>query len=511
MFHVFNNFKINFLKLLTFVAVSLLIAFGSRPIIDSPIIADDLFYFSKGLAELSDIHGISQIIGNLFENIKNGTSFNHIMPMAGLVAFFENYIAFLLLKINIDPLSTFTFYRSCWHLLSLVALSLFINETFFNDILNRFRKFIFTYAIAGIVFISVTQIHSLWKESPIAAYGLHGSGIAAMGFFYLFGLVRIAKTSDATWKQNISIIALGVFGILTYEMFFAALVVGFFLYVYLTNRQEGILKKAIWRRETFATVLIPTLVFSVSQILRFAQPEKITYDGTQLGDPNLIIPVFISSLYGSLPLAYLEQAVFQVGIVNINLKIVESFFFCTAGLYLIAWIINKRSSVDKKLCPFENKKLVLSVLISLWVISTFLFVISAKYQNELGVQIGRIYMFYTFGNLAIVGSITLWFYENIRRPNPLLALVLLLVGIYTNTYNAALVEKLNSNTSISTYTSMFSAITKNEIPTSERCELRTNLRASNLPEYYKNSLISSIDSIYFERYQYAFCPTFSKY
>jgi hypothetical protein len=425
------------------------------------------------------------------------------MPMAGVISFLQDWSIYQLLTVLPDPLLLFTIFRTCWHIFSLAAMSLFINELLLESRFNDFRAFITTFAFSGAGFISFTQIHSAWKESPIASYGIHGSGIAGIGFLYLYGIVKITGEKHFSILKTLTVLILGTVGMLTYEMFIAPLLVGIVLYVHLSRKHLTF--RQIFRNRSLMAVVIPFSLFLGSQLIRLFNSDKNYYDGTQFGDPNLIFPSFLTGMYGSLPLAYLDQAVRQVGFARVEFEASAQFISSLLALLVVAWVANRKKASKGNFVNSSNSRLIISLLMALWVISTVSFMVAAKYQNELGVELGRIYMFYALGNLAIIGISVIWLLCSTTRVQILIVSFIATIGLYTNAYNAALVSKIQSNEMIKSYTYMFQTISDNNVPSSKKCAWQSYLRASNLPEYYKESLIPNFNLFYYNYYGSPFC------
>jgi hypothetical protein len=496
----FSRLILNFLA---FLVVSLLIIAGTAPILATPIIADDLIVFAKGIAQISSSSNFLELSEIIFENIRLSTGYHHIMPMAGVIHFFQDWSIYQLLTVVPDPLLLFAIFRTCWHIFSLAAMSLFINELLLDSRFNDFRAFVTTFALSGISFISFTQIHSAWKESPIASYGIHGSGIAGIGFLYLFGIAKITRSKDVSMLKILTVLTLGTVGMLTYEMFIAPLLVGIVLYLHLSRKIFTF--RQIFRNRSLMVVLIPFSLFLGSQLIRLFNSDKNYYDGTQFGDPNLIFPGFLTGMYGSLPLAYLDQAVRQVGFASVDFETSGQFFSSLLALLVVAWVANRKKVSDSSYLSASNRQLLIGLLIALWAIATLSFMAAAKYQNELGVELGKIYMFYAVGNLSIVGISVIWLLGSSTRMQILIVSLIATIGLYTNIYNAALVSKIQSNEMIKSYTYMFQTISDNDVPSTKKCAWQSYLRASNLPEYYKESLIPNFNLFYYNYYGSPFC------
>lgn len=504
---IVNRFWVVISRLFVFLFITFLIIFGSASIFRAPIIADDLRVLTEGLADLSEASNFTDLILIAIQNVKASTGFHHIMPIAGLVAFLENSFVYLFINVITDPLLLFSILRSFWHVFAVAAMSLFISGFVSKNNASKFRNFIIFYIIAGIGFISLTQIHSAWKEAPIASYGLHGSGIAGIGFLYLHAIHQNARNPVTKSSRTLGVVIIGIIGTLTYEMFVAPLIAGivFFYYLKHQSKDENQFK---FNSSGFYSVIVPAMVFFLANFVRLLFPEKNYYDGTQVGDLSQIIPNFVSGVYGSLPLTYLGTAVGQVGFQPVSLETNLFYLISVALLILIFFFELGKNRFEGIEITLRNRNAIRLVLILLWLTSTLSFMFSAKYQRELGVSIGTVYIFYAVGNLAIIGIISIWAVGKNKIATVSLLSSLIAIGLFTNTYNYALVDKIETNTTIISYTKMYSSFYDESLINPKRCELLSNLRASNLPEYYKNSLIQNFQTFYFNEFGKPFCQTY---
>ncbi len=499
-----NRIKLMILKIALVSLISMLIIFGSNSIFRAPIIADDLRVLTEGLADLSQAENLFDVLQVAVQNIKDSTGFHHIMPFAGLIGFLEVSLVFVFSHFIPDPLFLYSVLRSSWHLFAIGSMSIFLSGFISQKSSSKFHNFITLYLIAGIGFISFTQIHSAWKEAPIASYGLHGSGIVAMGFLFLHGIHINSKDAATKFPRVFWVTILGLVGTLTYEMFVAPLVAAVVLYFYLRSKSERS-GKSILKDSRFYSMSIPVAVFFSANFIRLLFPEKNYYDGTRVGDLSQVIPNFISGIYGSLPLTFLGTAVGQVGIQSISLEKILFYLISVGFLMVVLIFAPGAEGFSGKKILLQKRNFLNSLLILLWLISTLSFMFSAKYQRELGVSIGTVYMFYAIGNLAVIGIVSLW----VVRKNLLTQIAIILsisvIGIFTNTYNYALVDKMKANTTIVSYSKMYASVHDESLTNPKRCELLTNLRASNLPEYYKSSLIQNFQIYYFNEFGEPFC------
>lgn len=491
-------------KLFIFLFISLLIIFGSASVFRAPIIADDLRVLTKGLADLSETSNAGGLFQVVWLNIEASTGFHHIMPIAAIFEFFENLFVFSFLNLIPDPLYLFAILRSSWHVFALASMSLFLAGFVSQGKTTKFQNFIVLYVVCGIAFISVTQIHSAWKEAPIASYGLHGSGIAAIGFLYLNAIHLNSVNSAKSYPRILLAGLLGILGTFTYEMFVAPLLAGVVLYLYLKSKSENKYRYFFKNPETYS-VFVPVGLYSLANLIRLLFPEKNYYDGTQIGDLSQVIPNFISGVYGSLPLTYLGTAVGQVGVQEIVLEKTIFYLVSVTLLILILYGFFAKGHFSGIEFSLQNRNFLRLILILLWLTSTLSFMFSAKYQRELGVGIGTVYIFYAVGNLAVIGVIAIWISGNNQFARVALLSTLMIVGVFTNTYNYSLVDKIKANTTVDSYTKMYSSLRDESLVNPKRCELLINLRASNLPEYYKSSLIQNFQIFYFNETGKPFC------
>lgn len=491
-----------FKNIFLLILISTAIGFGSTSFLNAPVVADDLNILVQGMAHLSD--PTSSPWQLLRSNIIDNTGYHHVMPMVGVIFFLQNCAIYGLTFLVNDLSLLSSIFRMGWHLFSLVALSYFLNKSiYFNSASkNRFNNFIRIYALVGFGFISFTQIHSLWKEAPIISYGVVGSGVAGMGFIFLARIFDISNSDTVRLKYSLVTGLIGVIALLTYEMFTAPLAVGILTYISFAIKNKTYNNFSKFLKTSFCWA-VPLFLLVSTQFLRILNPEKNYYDGTQFGDPSYIFPNFVTSFYGSLPMTYVDLATKHFGVLDIYLN--QSYFYLGAAAVSLVLAFGRKNNNDRMHRPFQNY--VYFALISTWILSTLIFMFTSKYQNELDVEIGRVYMFYSFGNLAVIGVAVIWLLRSQPTVQAILVSIIIITGLYTNIYNKALIKDIQTQPAVVIYSEMLSTLNSNEINSVKNCELVQNLRSSNLPDYYKNIFIPNFLRIYYQTNERTFCPS----
>jgi hypothetical protein len=498
-----HRFVQNFLWIALFALISSLICIGILPILVAPVVADDLLVLTNGLVSISEAP-LGEIPKLMLDNMKMSTTADHVLPINGAITFLQNLILYYLMPIVQNPLDTWSFLLVGWHLLSLISLSYLIQKILFDEKRLQFRNFFAIYAFVGLTFISVTQIHSVWKETPVISYGIVGSGTAALSFLYLAGFVSILRKPSNSWLQVLTVSLIGILGLLLYEMFMAAVVASGALY-FLTKLRAKTTSSIIEKIKHLLIFTLPTLFFLCILLFRTMNRSDDFYDGTAIGDWRLVLPVLITGIYGALPLAYLDLSTSFLGQVNFNF--LNSLPFATAfgALFAVGLLSLGFKNTFAVKVKRDNLRALFTALILLWVVGTLIFSYMSKYQTALFFKVGMVYNFYTFGNLAVVGILTTWFFCSSRFGKSLIVTSLLLIGAYTNIYNTELVKHLNNYPPIKTYSKMFDSLKSTEETSQENCKLQSELRSSNLPESYKNAVISNFTQLYFHKSGRVYC------
>ena len=466
---------------------SLVLTFlGLYWVVLAPIVGDDLVFVTfGGLGTLWSDEGLSGLV-RLWWEASVGS--NHVTPLNGLVYVVQVLAISTLPHLGIPIAWAWGAFRLFWILLSLLAASWMLKE-WFHYIAGRSKSdklpLLVFFAGVSAVFMAMIQLRALWSNDSVLSYSVAAWLTAALAFLFLGLIPRIFENPNAlSWKLIFLAAFIAITGILIYELMIVAIASGAFaiLAVWFLDRKEfG------WRQLIFPmgiAIILPTFIFLLTQYARTFWPSW--YSGTQTGYADWVIPVTIYAVLNTFPLTNLSKALANIDQPIINVAFVAAVVVSVVGLFaLFLWQLKKSRLPPGK--PANRRVWVrtfvfLLTLFFMWVGSALVFAVSAKYQVELGTELGTTYLHYSFGILSltlIIVTTLLLAWSFARWIGWILIVAIALIALAQASTNSIVFNQLNLEKS---WTRDLASSQAAGYSLVARCELDRKLQESSLPQ-----------------------------
>jgi len=475
------------------------------------VVGDDFVVLSTGLGFL---WGGASSLDYLTHAVVDMTTSEHVLPVGSVATVIYVKVVELIAQTPLNLLQAWGVMRVVMLMLSVLSATLFVSVWMKVvspqiQLCRRFQLVVFNILAAAL--IAFAGIHALWSYDPIVSYALAGWGTTTLIFLFLTFLGKAVKAqttvSQRRWCTAVGIT--GILGILFYEMFVAGLAAGIFaliILVILIPEQRYILR----RIGIYLATGLPFLAFVLIQIWRLRQPQN--YSGTSTGFQDLIIPVWINSLIGNLPLTTFSR--FQREMGEYTLDPLSSFPQVSAVivLLLIAGVVAQRSNLRKSLLSAINlgkgSIIIGGTALVVSVIAAGIFALSSKYQVDIGLNLGNVYLAYAPGLLSL-GVLLLLVGFNIARRSVIGSIVILFALLLPIT---SIQWSLN-NSLLNTLKPMFAwtgkLLDQVENPSSNeiRCSLIENLSRSEVPDWYREDSIEGLSKAISHRHGVSLCDS----
>lgn len=450
----------------------------------SPI-ADDLHLISQG-SGMMRLKGLRYVMG-VWSDFSLSSA--HITPLGGvwtsLYVWLTNQLA-LRTPLTID---------SAWGILRVFSIALAIQSVLhLGRTISRLFLLPDTFIyVVLLVLLATIQVHGYWSNDPVVAFPVASWAFCILGFYFLSFLLRSTRTDLWTQRHNSYVtMLLALLGILTYELFLAFLVAGFFFIFWNT------VKTRKFRSAQFAllvgSIMTPSLFLIGSQLIRLSGGS--TYTGTEIAIQGHSLPkIFSVAALSSLPLANLNltQQLLSSGRV-----VASQFWISFIILIILAIVTGLRSKFSRDHLSKSYIFPVLVGLLSVWLTATALISVTPKYQAELNGVLGKVYLNYAPSWLAISLLISISIVYVISAKNRIFTILVLLalpmLGGIQIANNLKQVSTLTIDTAWSRplFTNLESAIEQNR----QRCMQVDLLFGMPLPEYYQNEIFDGIQDSY---------------
>jgi hypothetical protein len=450
----------------------------------SPI-ADDLHLISQG-SGMMRLKGLRYVM-EMWSDFSLSSA--HITPLGGIWTSVYVWVT------NQLAIRTPLTLDSAWGILRVLSIAFAIQSVLHlgRTIARRLLlpdAFIF---LVLLVLLATIQVHGYWSNDPVVAFPVASWAFCILGFYFLSFLLR--STSSDVWPQKYNpyiTVLLALLGILTYELFLAFLVAGFFFIIWNT------IKTRKFRNIHFVllvgSVLTPALFLIVSQLIRLSGGSS--YTGTEIAlQGNSLPKIFFVATLSSLPFTNfnLTQQLLSNGRV-----IASQFWVSVSILVTTAIVIGRRNQFSKGQLSRSYIFPILAGLLSLWLTATALISITPKYQSELNGVLGKVYINYAPSWLAISLLISIGIVYVMSRQNQILSTLVLLIipmlGGMQVANNLRQVSTLTIDTAWSRplFSDLETAIEQN----SQRCTQVDLLFGMPLPEYYQNEVFEGMQDSY---------------
>jgi len=467
------------------VALSLVIL-GLYWVVLAPILGDDLVFVTfGGLGTLWSDQGLAGLL-SLWWDASVGS--NHVTPLNGLVYVGQIVVISGLSHLGIPIAWAWGALRLFWIMLALVSASWML-EHWFHYMTNRSnpQKLPLLVFFSGIsaVFIAIIQLRALWANDSVLSYSVAAWLTAALAFIFVGLIPKFFDTKSPSQCKPITLAAvIAITGILIYELMVVAIAAGAFALIaiwFIERKEFG------WRQLVYPMVLaifLPAVIFLLTQYARTFWPSW--YSGTQTGYADWVIPVTLYAVLNTFPLTNLPKAFAVSEQVYLDFLFVGSVVFAVVGLFwLFVWQLGQLQVVQTVRLgkQFTIRTLIfMLVLLVLWGGSGLVFAVSAKYQVELGTELGTTYLHYSFGLLSLtvfVVATLLFTWTSARWLSVALIAITLSIGIAQALTNSIVTSELNAEKS---WTRDLANSQAAGYSLDARCELDRQLEESGLPQ-----------------------------
>jgi hypothetical protein len=490
--------------------ITSLVVFGIAlsPLARVGLINDDLVVLIGGLGDSSRAGSFIQLITETVASHSNGT---HFAPISGILTVCYVKIAEFL---SFGPLSLV----DAWGLLRVLVLEGAVltaawalatsRQTFQLARITFGRDFLTVFALMSACSIVFLQVHGLWSNDPVVSYPIAGF-FSAILFFGTWASTMSAANRSGRGRLLYLTLAtsLGILGVLNYEMVAGPLVVLLIAMLLAPNSSSG--TRFSIRNKALLSIssLVPLVVFVFYQVLRLSQTKA--YSGTQSGHLDWVLPVWMNSLLSSLPTTVGTLVDDYAPRQSISWLDVTLRLLCVIVLLAVSRLsIGARGGKISRMSRHEFPGIlsILFIFSGTALTSTLIFAVSSKYQTEIGVVLGHVYLFYAMTLLALSGvAVTFFLALDSRFPRASWLLILMLlipIGTVTASYDSRSIQQLDSNSTWSR--DLITSLDVNH-DSSTRCERLDRVAEMGLPAWYFNTLINGVQDIYKQRYRSNYC------
>lgn len=459
----------------------------------SPL-ADDLHLLAQGSGLLRK-RGLLHVL-DIWSDFSITSA--HLTPLGGLWTAIHVWLT------NQLALRTAIHLDSAWGLLRIIWIALAIQSALhLSRTLTKVLSLppTFNYIVLPIL-LGTIQVHGYWSNDPVIAFPVASWAICVIGFLYLSLLLRSMNREIWSSKYYPFIATTVAFiGVFTYELFLAFLIAGFclFLIPFLLSRQWTIRLFSIG----LSAVVLPSFVLVLTQLIRMSKGS--VYSGTEIAISVSSLPrIAFFAMLSCLPFTNFEltEQLLQHGRIVASQRFLSSAILGLLATSLILQL-KKSNQIVEKFHIF-----IVSVsLLSIWIISTGLIIITPKYQSELNGVLGKVYVNYAPSWIALSLLISLFVSIFINKSSLIFSrltiLVLLVLGIFQFSTNLKQVYVLQRDSSWSK-----PLLALLESPISEnvsRCNQIDVLFGLPWPDYYQNEIYEGIQDSYQGTYGVPYC------
>ena len=481
-------------------------------LVELPVIGDDLVFVTYG--GVGELWAGVSIPEFTWFWITESVGSNHVTPVNGLLNAGQLITVSWLAQLGIDIPTSWGVFRLFWIQLALVSLTYALVAwlSFVRPSIPRgVRMFVAIYALSAVGLIAFLQIHAPAGYDPILSYST--AGWVTVIFVFL-SLAMVAHLWNPRCQRKglvtLALIIFGVLGVLNYEMMVAGLVaigvtsiVLFFFSPYRTKKWQNLFLSLIASG-------VPLIVFVITQWVRTLWPTW--YDGTSTGFVSLILPVTATGLVSLLPLTNSQLLATAGWTLGTNMGQLLLSFVAFTGLIWIAWhlISSMRRSNSRDLEGGKYFGLLIALISFLGtatVISTLIFAVSAKYQVDPGMVIGRTYINYAVGLMSLVALVSIiLFFLILNRNWKLFTFTLIIftsVFIAQNTLNLQLLGLLKQSQPWNI--PLLQSLGAKEVSEQERCNLLLDLNQSDFSDRQKTAIAVGLENAFFGNWGKQYC------
>jgi hypothetical protein len=476
---------------------------GLVPVIQAPVASDDYPMLVQSFAAYAE----GGAAGLAEQKAEDSLTSSHVLPVNGVLQFVAVLSASLVatqLGVALDDAWGLT--QVAWILAGLGA------ATFLMASLQRLWLGVrATFALLGLVLVCTMQVHGHWSNDPVVSYGAVAWGTAVATFLYLGCVLRWLAAEDAAWRWAAAAASAGVLGVLTYELVLAAIAgAGVAVAaVVLDSWRRGHVRDAL--RAVVGGALmtgLPALTL-LSALLMRSRFGSNDYGGTTLGGSEGFVSAWLVAAASSFPATAWGLSASILGLRRPEPMAFVLFLACVVPLVLATRALRRRPMGDGTRGPAGSRPALLFGYVAAPAVTVLgavaVIVSTEKHRFELGAVLGRVYVFYALGLLAVtvlLAHLAVWLWQ--RRPSvmPLAAVVLLAFGAVQFQINYSLSEDLHSQWRSAPFINGIAA----EADVEERCGAFIAFASRPLNGYDKALIQESVQRAYAGRHGEAFCP-----
>ena len=472
-----------------------LVSLGLLPLLGTPPIGDDPITIAEGVGRL---WGSGSVLSSLWEATSAALVGSHVLPIGGLTTALEILAFDGLVSLGVAPTIAWGLLRGLQIILTLLVFSWTLSHLLFrrdsDNGFNRSTAVLTYFVLTSGWFFALMQIHAPFSQDPILAYAVSSWFALCLAFLYL-GLIATYLNRPQGGQRYLALAAaVGLLGIFTYEP--VAIAVG-----------VSVVMAAFWfwspaerkcTRDRVSAVVVTAvallLVFAAAQIWRLSEPAE--YAGTAPGFLKMILPTWMNSILGFAPLTTLGL----VPEAESRGTLALAYAVLASLLILIGFWLGR--SLGRPL-GWVALQAVLVMLIFTG-LTVALYASSRKYQLEIGSDVGKTYLFYALGLTVVAGCLAVLCHMVAGRRVLEVLLVICATALAFSqwTLNAKALAAVEQEWSwtrplINSLTRQGTAV--------ERCRLLLDLRAREMPPFFRNGVEDGLERAYRGRYAQSFC------
>jgi hypothetical protein len=377
------------------VAVALL----CHPLLRAPFVADDVTVLSRSIARSQTGSGIDLILYRIEENLNA----LHWLPLAGAAEGLQAWSSIAIARATaLDVQQVWAAWRVIWILLVILAATWLVVAWRPVWPGRTPKSAVPVFALLGLLAATSVQVHALWSNDPVISYTAYAWPSVVLSLVYL-GLVGRMLTSSVlrVWTAFWAV-AVGSAAVLAYELSLGALLgAGLAAMIAIVLGWRPARATLLSWASLAAVVLMPALVLVASLLLR--DPSDGSYAGTQFRPGALAVQTWVVGLVGAVPGASWLRGYTALGAPLLSLRSVAAVIVAIAALIVVARSSPSSVGVSQPAvtASWTTRPLAaaapLLALVTYWSVATAIHAVTPKYQDEIGLTVGGVYLFYAVG------------------------------------------------------------------------------------------------------------------
>lgn len=478
--------------------------------------ADDVAVISRSIAFMQSGSGLELLLDRVEANMNS----LHWLPLAGAAEGLQAWSSIAMARATpLDVQQVWAFWRVMWILLTLAAATWFVVS--WRPVWPGRAPVspLAVFAFLGLLGGSTVQVHALWSNDPVISFTAYAWPSVVLSLIYLGLVGRLLTSVTAGGRTVIAAVLAGSAAVLAYELSLGALLgAGASAAVaLLLGWRPGRPTLRLWS-SLAAVVVVPGLVLVTGLLLR--DPSDGTYTGTQLRLGGLAVKTWLVGLGGALPGASWPRGAAAFG--PPGLSLLRAVVVALAVTVLVALLARwsrpaargPRTLRDSPVAGWTSHRsaalVPVACLVSYWCIATAVHASTPKYQDEINLTLGGVYLFYAVGFACVTLLGHAVFSAALPRVGSSVALgacaALAVFAVYQTAYNAQLTSNLQVGGSWSTGVLAAAA---ESAPKDERCAAYERLATTPLPPLLEDfrTLVFASTTGYEQQHGEPFCST----